>query len=274
MSKRHHLVPGHPAAIHDAPDVERLGSILSIWAHPDDETYLAGGVMATARDLGQRVVCVSVTAGEYGTSDPDSWPPDRLGRVRRYEAAAAMAVLGIGEHDIIGLPDGTLASDDEEGIAMVVQLIEDVRPDTILTFGPTGMTFHPDHLAVHHWVTSAWERRGGRGRLLYAISAVEHLRRFRKLFEDTGLYMAELRPVGASAHDLAIDVQLDGADLDRKLTALRAMASQTRDFMASLGPEAFAAVVARETFIDASRRPRRSVQRLERRRAAHSAPSP
>ena len=29
-----------------------LGSILSIWAHPDDETYLAGGVMAAARDRG------------------------------------------------------------------------------------------------------------------------------------------------------------------------------------------------------------------------------
>ena len=55
------------------------GPILSIWAHPDDETYLAGGLMATARDQGQRVVCVSATAGEHGTADPVTWPPDRLG---------------------------------------------------------------------------------------------------------------------------------------------------------------------------------------------------
>jgi LmbE family N-acetylglucosaminyl deacetylase len=37
------------------------GTILSIWAHPDDETYLAGGVMAAASANGQRVVCVTAT---------------------------------------------------------------------------------------------------------------------------------------------------------------------------------------------------------------------
>ena len=78
--------------------IAELGTILSIWAHPDDETYLAGGVMAAARDNGQRVVCVSLTAGELGTSEPERWPPDRLGRLRRWEAAAAMAVLGVDDH--------------------------------------------------------------------------------------------------------------------------------------------------------------------------------
>ena len=79
-------------------DPARLGTILSVRAHPDDETYLAGGLMAAARDLGQRVVCASATAGEHGTDDPDRWPPERLGRVRRWEAAAAMAVLGVVMH--------------------------------------------------------------------------------------------------------------------------------------------------------------------------------
>ncbi len=79
-----------------------LGTILSVWAHPDDETYLAAGVMAAATDHGQRVVCVSATAGERGTSDPATWPPARLGRVRRWEAAAAMAVVGVAEHRFFG----------------------------------------------------------------------------------------------------------------------------------------------------------------------------
>ena len=89
--------------------------MLSIWAHPDDETYLAGGVMAAAAARGQRVVCVSATAGECGTDDPVTWPPERLGRVRRWEAAAAMAVLGVREHRIIGLPDGRLTECDAAG---------------------------------------------------------------------------------------------------------------------------------------------------------------
>ncbi len=60
-------------------DIDRLGTVLSVWAHPDDETYLAGGVMASCVAAGQRVVCVSATAGEHGTADPVAWPPERLG---------------------------------------------------------------------------------------------------------------------------------------------------------------------------------------------------
>jgi LmbE family N-acetylglucosaminyl deacetylase len=89
--------------------VAELGTILSIWAHPDDETYLAGGIMAAARDEGQSVVCATATAGERGTPDAGTWPPGRLGPIRRWEAAAAMAVLGVTDHAVAGLPDGDLA---------------------------------------------------------------------------------------------------------------------------------------------------------------------
>ena len=125
------------------------GPVLSIWAHPDDETYLAGALMAAAVDAGRRVVCVSATAGERGTPDPASWPPDRLGRLRRWEAAAAMAVLGVTDHRFLDLPDGGLADVDREvGIRTRPALIDEVVPATILTFGPDGVTFHPDHIAV------------------------------------------------------------------------------------------------------------------------------
>ncbi len=163
-----------------------LGTILSVWAHPDDETYLAAGVMAAASDRGQRVVCVSATAGEHGTTDPEAWPPARLGAVRRWEAAAAMAVLGVAEHRILGLPDGALAEHDDARAGTIGRLLDEVRPDTILTFGPDGMTFHPDHIAVHRWVTEAWERRGRRCRLLYATPTVEHLDPLRRRSTRSG----------------------------------------------------------------------------------------
>ena len=65
--------------------------------------------MAAAAACGQRVVCVSATAGELGTSDPATWPPERLARVRRWEAAAAMAILGVTDHRWLGYADGGLA---------------------------------------------------------------------------------------------------------------------------------------------------------------------
>jgi LmbE family N-acetylglucosaminyl deacetylase len=232
-----------------------VGTILSIWAHPDDETYLAGGLMAAARDRGQRVVCASATLGEHGTTDPATWPPSRLAAVRRWEAAAALAVLGVTEHHIAGLPDGALTDHTAAGTAWVGGLLDDVRPDTILTFGADGITFHPDHVAVHHWVTGAWCERGRPGRLLYAAPTVEHLARFGAQYEAWGVYMGDERPIGVPAEQLALHLHLDGAELDRKVAALRAMATQTSDVVADLGLAAYADLNAEEAFVVAGARP-------------------
>jgi LmbE family N-acetylglucosaminyl deacetylase len=232
--------------------VASLGTILSVWAHPDDETYLAGGVMAAARDVGNRVVCVTATSGERGTDDPDAWPPKRLGRVRRWEASAAMAVLGIDEHRVLGFPDGELDAADQAAISRIGSLIDEVRPDTILTFGPDGITYHPDHIAVHHWVTDAWLRRGCPCRLLRTTPTIEFLERHRDELEQWNMYMTDERPTGVAAADAAIHVVLAGEQLDRKLTALRAMATQTGPLIAALEPDVYAEHVAEECFVDAA----------------------
>ena len=232
--------------------VAELGTILSIWAHPDDETYLAAGVMAQAVDQGQRVVCVSATCGELGTGDPATWPPARLGPVRRWEAAAAMAVLGVQEHRFLGLPDGALDDHDAEGLALIGDLLDEIEPDTVLTFGPDGMTFHADHIAVHRWTTHAWEGRGRRARLLYAAPTVERIETFRDLYEEWGIYMTDERPLGVPADGADLCARLEGRDLDRKVTALRTMATQTADLFASLVAATCAQLVDEEAFVDAA----------------------
>jgi LmbE family N-acetylglucosaminyl deacetylase len=226
-----------------------LGTILSIWAHPDDETYLAGATMAAARASGQRVVCVSATAGELGTDDPAAWPPERLGPLRRREAAAAMAVLGVVEHQFLDWPDGGLADVPAlDGEAAVACLLADVRPDTVLTFGPDGQTFHPDHIAVHRWVEAAWSARGRRERLLLSTSTS----RSRELWQPLhDVYMSEERSAPTAEDDLALRVVAAGADLDRKVAALAAMASQTAGLRNLVGTDRYAAMVAEEAFVEA-----------------------
>ncbi|MGD9997129.1 MAG: PIG-L deacetylase family protein [Ilumatobacteraceae bacterium] len=236
--------PHHPTA--------PFGTILSVWAHPDDETYLAAGLMAAARDSGQRVMCASATAGEHGTDDPATYPPSRLDRMRRWEFAASMAVLGVDEHVVGRLPDGDLAAHEGDGTRWVAELIEQVRPDTIVTFGPDGITYHPDHIAVHRWVTSAWRSMGCSARLLYATNTTDRLRRFGPFYEEWGIYMSDDRPDGVAPADLALHLSLEGWQLDRKLTALRAMATQTGRPMASIDPGLYAAEASEEAFIEAA----------------------
>jgi LmbE family N-acetylglucosaminyl deacetylase len=234
-------------------DIGRLGTILSVWAHPDDETFLAGGVMAAAVRHGSRVVCVSATAGEHGTDDADEWPPDRLGRVRRWEAAAAMAVLGVDDHRWLGFEDGTLDTiDDEDGVAAVTGLIDDVRPDTVLSFGADGMTFHPDHIAVHRWVTEACRRRHSSEaapRLLTAAVEHDHYGRFRTRLEDWSIYMTDDRPTPVDRGDLALHHELGCDDLDRKLAALHAMHSQITPVLRLMSPVEFRTLYSQESFV-------------------------
>jgi LmbE family N-acetylglucosaminyl deacetylase len=164
-----------------------------------------------------------------------------------------MAVLGVTEHRILGMPDGDLAARDDEGVGLVGGLLDELHPDTILTFGPDGITYHPDHIAVGRWATEAWWRRGRPCRLLYATPSAEHLARFGAHYEEWGVYMSDARPQGVAVDRLALRLSLAGPELDRKLTALAAMASQTRDAMALLDPDLYAAMSAEEAFVDAAR---------------------
>ena len=232
--------------------VPDLGTILAVFAHPDDETYLAGGTMAAAVDAGQRVVCVSATAGERGTDDPTAWPPERLGRVRRWEAAAAMAVLGITDHRLLGLPDGGLADlDPDEHVGRLVELLHEVRPDTVVTFGPEGGTFHPDHQTVSRWTGLAWEQAGRPGRLLHGAVTEAHLAEWAESYEAWGIFMSDERPAGVPDDDVVFELQLAGPALDRKITALLAMHTQTAPALDLLGPDAYRANNSVETFVAA-----------------------
>ena len=83
-----------------------LGSILGVWAHPDDEAWLSAGLMAQAVDAGRRVVCVTATAGEAGFPDDDPRPEEERMAIRRAEMAASLGEVGVTEHHWLGYRDG------------------------------------------------------------------------------------------------------------------------------------------------------------------------
>ena len=142
-------------------EIRELGTILSIWAHPDDEAYLCGGIMAMATAAQSRVVCVTATRGELGVTDATRWPPEQLPAVRGAELAECLRILGVTEHRWLGYPDGGCASVSLDIAAhQIAEIIREIAPDTILTFAPDGQTGHPDHIAVHRWTVEAVRRTG------------------------------------------------------------------------------------------------------------------
>ena len=154
---------------------ERLGhapvDILWILAHPDDETFGSAGTMAWASDRGLRTAYVCATRGEAGTiRDSEIATPEILGAVREQELRAAMALVGMGELRMLGFrdsgmentpdnddPRALIQQSDDALLAHTVGHIRDLRPTTVVTFGPEGIYGHPDHILIGRIASRAVE---------------------------------------------------------------------------------------------------------------------
>ena len=194
--------PARPASCSAAPPAA-LGTILSIWAHPDDETYLAGGVMAAA-DRGQRVVCVSATAGEHGTDDPDDlatgtgWASAPLGGGRPPWRCSAWPSTGC------SAARRRPRRPDERGPRLGRRLLDDDRARHDPHVRPRRHDLPP---RPHRRPPLGHRGLAARGRR--AAAAVRHADRRaprpvrRDLYEEWNMYMSDERPTGVPAAELA-----------------------------------------------------------------------
>jgi LmbE family N-acetylglucosaminyl deacetylase len=233
----------------DPRDVD-LGSILAVFAHPDDEAYLCGALMAVAVDAGRRVVCVTATRGELGFPDDDPRSIAERKAVREAELDACLAVLGVHEHQWLDYADGgCIDVPVGEPVARLRAVIDDMRPDTVLTFGPDGGTYHDDHITISRWTTLACRTSDAAPRLLYQTKTPEWNERFTAAFDIDEIMMVEgAEPAVTPAEDLAVWFSAEGELAERKAKALRCQVSQTTGLAEQLGDEAYTDFVRDEFF--------------------------
>lgn len=129
---------GHPVSV---------PSVLGVFAHPDDESLLAGGVLARHAAAGARTAVVTTT-----------WAPDSH---RAPELAEALAILGAGGPRMLGYADARvpgsapgrarlLDAPPDEVVARLVRHVRELRPDVVVTHDGYGqLTGHPDHVRTH-----------------------------------------------------------------------------------------------------------------------------
>src|SRR5579875_1801624 len=95
----------------------RRHCLMAVHAHPDDEVFSTGGILAKYAAAGDRVVVVYGTRGESGEMhDPDRNPEEaipRLGEIREEEARAACAILGVTDVYFLGYRDSGMADTEE-----------------------------------------------------------------------------------------------------------------------------------------------------------------
>jgi len=132
-----------------------MRTLLAITAHPDDECFLFGGVLALHARAGGRAGVLCLTDGQAGRTG-GLCAQEELGAVRRAELERAMAVLGIEHLFLPGYEDrGLDAVGDDEGARIVAECVRRFGADVLLTFGPDGASGHADHKACWRWTLAA-----------------------------------------------------------------------------------------------------------------------
>jgi LmbE family N-acetylglucosaminyl deacetylase len=245
----------HDSVAHPVASVAREmpARLLGIWAHPDDEAYLSAGLMARTVAAGGRVTVVAITDGEAGFPDDDPRPPGQRAEQRRRELRAAMELVGVHDVRFIGVADGRVATAPADRlVAQIDDIIREVYPDAIVTFGPDGITGHPDHVASSAVVTRAW-MNSQIGELWYAAKTNEWLAEWRELHDEFGVWMTG-EPTGVRFDDVETIVDLGGAELAAKRSVLAEHRSQTDGLAAAFGEGRYRRWICQETFRQPSAR--------------------
>ncbi|MGH2777006.1 MAG: PIG-L deacetylase family protein [Actinomycetota bacterium] len=224
-----------------------MTTILGIWAHPDDEAFVAGGFLADAVRRGDRVVCMHMTSGEGGLLDRQPCPPETLSRVRRHELQDSLAYLGVEELRFLAYPDGYLDHvPGDDVVARIYDALVEVQPDVVLTFGPDGFTGHPDHRSLSASVTIAldvWDQP--EARLYHAIVGSEWKDRFVPPLNEFDVFWPGYPTIHTSPD---VTLHLDDELLDAKIEALRAHTSQMKPFFDAYGDDFMRAMASVEHF--------------------------
>ena len=148
--------------------------ILSVLAHPDDESFGMGGTLALYAAEGVQVYLVCATRGEAGEVGPDHLRNYRsIGELREAELRCAAGHLGLAgvfflDYRDSGMtgskdnehPDALVQAPIAEVAAKIVPFIREIKPQVVLTFDPIGGYRHPDHIAIHKATLQAFHMAG------------------------------------------------------------------------------------------------------------------
>lgn len=151
--------------------------LLIAYAHPDDESFGNGGLIAKYIKEGAEVYLICATDGDMGTIPEDMQGEyDSIRELRLAELDCAAQTLNLTKVFTFGYRDsGMMVNDDKDHpealwhnyetepeavIKRVVEVIREVKPHVIMTFNEYGGYGHPDHIAIQRATRQAFDHAG------------------------------------------------------------------------------------------------------------------
>jgi len=228
--------------------------MLLLLAHPDDETFGPAGTIAKYADEGADVHLATATRGEAGmVGDPPITDRAHLGEVRADELSAAAEILGIRTVSFLGFPDGRLADTPRDRIVEEAVLqIRMRRPQVLISFGPEGVSRHPDHVVMCSVALQAFDAAADPGlfpgQFAGSISpwAPGKLYQFeiaQDILDEWGV------PLAGVPQDSLTTIVDTSRYVERKIRAFYAHRTQAKDYTRILSREGYREFCRRETYV-------------------------
>lgn len=130
------------------------------YPHPDDESFGPAAVLAKYARRSADIRGLFFTRGEHGDSHIRPRPtPEELGRLREQDLRDATAVIGFRSIEVLDYADGSVADiPTSELESHVERRLREFVPEVVITFGPAGISHHPDHIAIHQATAQVFHR--------------------------------------------------------------------------------------------------------------------
>jgi len=156
-------------------------NVLAFFAHPDDETMLAGGLLALLSKLGHHVDYLICTRGEGGeTGEPSVCEQSLLGIYREEETRKAVSALGGKKLSFLNYSDPTVGENNQlfsftnDIFSLGDQLAEYMfihKTEILITHGTNGEYGHPAHITVNQAVKYFIETHKSEDHFIYFAQA-------------------------------------------------------------------------------------------------------
>lgn len=146
-------------------------NILYCFAHPDDETFTCGGTIARFHSLGAKQTLYCATHGDAGkTGNPPVCSKEELGHVRTQELQEAAQILGIDNLILRDFGDGRLKDQPFSRLVEDIRsVLEQIRPELVITFPPSGISGHQDHKMIQKATLAAVEQISFPTKIYYIV---------------------------------------------------------------------------------------------------------
>lgn len=201
--------------------------LVCIFAHPDDEAFgPAGSIAKFASERDVYIICVTNGDSHDQFTKKDGYAK-KLGEIRRNEMQKSAKVLGVKKVIFLEFSDGSLSNNLYHEIANKIEsILQELKPDIIMTFEQKGVSGHIDHITVSMVSTFVFQKL----EFIKNIFYYGELKEMMKLIPSYFIYI----PPGYEREEFDLHINIEEF-WDKKLKAMEQHESQEEDRKLVLG---------------------------------------